>query len=372
MGNLSRAYLSVQGNGDLKKKTKFNIQLKVALKREKRSQVSRRKKLQKRRWQSGYIVSTKKVRITAPEVIGLVDSYHKSIVKFIRLLRRHSLKHRHKVWVNFTQTRLMESSGTLLLLAEIEQIQHIKGKLSIRGSLPNDKIAAQVFIKTGLSELLGIKHTMPIEHESVTYWKPFLSGDDTTATHVASQLTELNFKPILRNAMFRGISEATTNTCMHAYHDKTHRCDGFLYGQKKWWMFTGYDDKNLTLVVCDLGQGIPKTLKFREDYSAISKLLKKIVGDKDSKSIKAAMEIGKTSSGLAHRGKGMVQLKQAIDEMGAGTLSILSNRGRYIYTANGSENYKRDFKCSIMGTIISWSAPIDNLQQMMNNEQKHD
>jgi len=97
-----------------------------------------------------------------------------------------------------------------------------------------------------------------------------------------------------------------------------------------------------------------------------------LIGGRESKSIKAAMAVGKSSSRLSHRGKGMKQLKRAIDTMQAGGLNIYSNKGLYTYRSSGKESFSRDFKYSIMGTIVEWTAPLDKLQMMMSKEQYND
>lgn len=352
----------------------MNIKKKIALKKFKRKLRSKEKKLKKNRFISGYIshetLKPRAVRITAPESICLYKRTYLKVIKFIERLRFLTLHEKKTVVINFNKTNRMESSATLMLIAEIERIQELTNKGRIKGNLPKDKVASQVFCKTGLSELLNIKHTVEAEHETVTYWNKYLTGIDGTVIEAAQELERIKLKTKYRKAFFTGISEAITNITMHAYDKIDTRDDGYKFVEHKWWMFTGCDDKQMTLVICDIGKGIPVALRGREDFTILSKAMELLTGGKDSKAIKTAMEIGKTSSNLSHRGKGMAQLKQAIDVMNAGSLVINSNKGLYIYNADGDEKFSKDLKLSIKGTIVTWSAPLDRLQKMIRDEQE--
>jgi hypothetical protein len=98
--------------------------------------------------------------------------------------------------------------------------------------------------------------------------------------------------------------------------------------------------------------------------SALSNLFRKLGFDpfkvKDSTFIKAASYLTKTSTGETHRGKGLTDIKSVIDTIGAGVLSIFSNKGRYVY--KGSQGAVKeimyDYKHSVFGTIIEWTIPL--------------
>ena len=350
--------------------------IKIGLKRHKRRLRSKLKKRNKNRitsgWKNEKDSKRKTLPLKAPQSISIFKNDSKKFLRFLRDIRNATLKNRKRVNINFSETTFMGSSGTLLLIAEIERIQTLSKKNVIQGNLPKDSIAAQVFCKTGLSKLLGISDKVEAEHSSVTYWNNYLTGKDGTVVEAAKELKRINLKRKYRQAFFTGISEAITNISMHAYDDINVRDDGYGFIDNRWWMFTGFDDERVSLVICDIGKGIPVALKDRDDYSSLNKFIGGLTGVRESRSIKAAMEVGNSSSELSHRGKGMVQLKQAIDIMNAGSLYIHSNKGYYKYSADGQEEYTKDLKYSVMGTIVSWSAPLDKLQKMIENEQKND
>ncbi|MFH4324940.1 hypothetical protein WAJ71_20585, partial [Acinetobacter baumannii] len=85
---------------------------------------------------------------------------------------------------------------------------------------------------------------------------------------------------------------------------------------KKWWLFTKEVDGILTVCICDLGVGIPRSLKensphvnpgwFENMRNYVKELRKKY--NEDSALIKAAIEIGKTRTNLPNRGKGLSQI----------------------------------------------------------------
>ncbi|WP_019556514.1 hypothetical protein [Thiomicrorhabdus arctica] len=349
-------------------------------KRFKRKLLSKSKKLAKNRLNSGFLNkldNERIVQIISPQHISFERKAHNKTIAFFSKIKKLTVQKRKRIFISFKDVKYMESTATLMLIAEIERIQYLTNSSYIKGCLPTEDIPAQVFCKTGLSRLLGINTKVDINHKTVTYWNNYLTGTDATVINAAKELEKINLKPKYRSAFFNGISEAITNACMHAYKNtKTkkeipERADGYPFSDHKWWMFTGCNEERLTLVICDLGQGIPESLKNRNDFSFIKKVISKLDGGKESKVIKTSMEVGSSSSDLAHRGKGMAQLKEAIDIMQDGSLSILSNKGLYTYSASKKEKFSTDLKHSIMGTIISWSAPLDKLQKMIEDEQEN-
>ena len=110
----------------------------------------------------------------------------------------------------------------------------------------------------------------------------------------------------------------------------------------------------------DKGLDIPTTLPAHEFYEKIRMIFH---AWSDSNKIEAAMEIGRTSSGLEERGKGLQNLIEFAKAHSKGRLRVTSLKGTYeeSYEAqsDGISTRKcrlQDHKCSIGGTLIEWSV----------------
>ena len=99
------------------------------------------------------------------------------------------------------------------------------------------------------------------------------------------------------------------------------------------------------------------------------RLLKKLLSlfnhirGKDVRSILAAIEYGRSSTGEIQRGKGLRDAHRVIDDAGQGQLHIFSNRGMYYYARDpGKEpqTLTRRLAESIEGTIYYWQYPIQS------------
>ena len=99
--------------------------------------------------------------------------------------------------------------------------------------------------------------------------------------------------------------------------------------------------------------------------------------DKDSASIKAAIEIGNTRTNLSNRGKGLNQIINQISTFceHKASIAIFSNKGSYIINKGMIEDrpitnlvngFSIPFNKSIDGTVIVWQIPID--KQMSSPE----
>lgn len=313
-------------------------------------------------------------RLPGPTILTVSNQQRrKELLNWFKTLRAITLKKNQPVYIDFSNSRKPEAFGVILLLSEIDRIQNIKGKRFIKASKPNDNITNQVFHQVGLAKMLDLKQKPKITNEDVIYWN-YIHGTRVEADKAGKQIVQIAKTYGLDDEslenLYGGVTEAITNTIMHAYTDK--RGDGFPYGENKWWMFSGVKDGNLIVVVCDNGIGIPRSLK--DTHPGIYQKFKELfVSEKDHELIQLAMEIGKTKSKEAHRGLGMVELKRFIDTAGEGRLKIMSNKGGYAYWSDGEEKTEDgfNFNDSIMGTVVGWRVPVKRLPEMQNNKNEN-
>ena len=308
--------------------------------------------------------------LKAPEVFELIKSrHHKKLLEFIGKLRDKVLIQKKKVIIDFSSTKRMVVCGTLLFFSELHRIERELGSLNLVSCItPQDETASQVLKHLGILKMLNNNCSITPERSDVINWKT-ASGEITDATKVGQILEEQSKLPKEKSKkLYRGVSEAMTNVSQHAYLNL--RDDGAkIVGDKGWWMFCREEEDHISVAFCDLGVGIPitlpKTIEDNKEESLFKTILQTLFGsDKDKYSdgelIRAAIEIKRSRTQKRHRGKGLLDMIKAIDNTQGGRLTILSNKGCYLYNLDNtipSEDVK-NYKDSIFGTLIIWSLPI--------------
>jgi len=147
-----------------------------------------------------------------------------------------------------------------------------------------------------------------------------------------------------------------TNAKQHAYKPPTDGAED----APRWWMFSQLKDGLLSVSFCDLGMGFRNSLMSSEHWAkklvlgAVARLGK---GGTDGHFIRVAFELGKSRTKAPHRGKGLEELKTAIESVG-GRLRILSHKGNYFYSASDGKEEAYDFEDSVPGTVISWTVDV--------------
>lgn len=281
--------------------------------------------------------------------------------------------------LNFLNTRKTYADGTLYLLAELETLTLINPDITFKIEPSQEKIVNQVLEQTGILSLLKLKINFDDDEfdESVKYWN-YTSGHNSEIDSADSMLDD--FDKILSEDtsknVFTSLTEALTNCHHHAYQDKRYATE--TKKVKKWWLFSQELDGILTVCVCDLGIGIPRSLTrntpdVQKDWFTQLKdfmNLNKEKYDRDSAAIKAAIEIGNTRTNLPNRGKGLNQIINKVNTIcdHKASIGIYSNKGSYIINRGMVTDLPRTdiidgiaipYTESIEGTIIVWQIPLD-------------
>ena len=304
--------------------------------------------------------------IVAPEYFRLSDN--KSRVRLVRFISniRVALREGHNVFIDFERTNLMVADGTLLFFAELANLDaQYKNNRIVRCNYPKNQLVEQVLQHIGVLSMLGQRSRKFVDHETVKHWC-IASGSDVDG----SKLEELSTKykgtftaRLSKGSLYNGLIEAMTNSCQHAYPDKR---------STNWWVFSEEYNSNLTIVFCDIGIGIPASIRepSRQDQNIVLKLLQAVVGEKtDGELIRVAFEIGKSKTKEPNRGKGLQEVKAVLEDKGQGKLLVQSGTGFYSYEPKKSILASTgSFAQKIPGTLISWSMPIGKEE---DNEQSH-
>jgi hypothetical protein len=207
--------------------------------------------------------------------------------------------------------------------------------------------------------------------ESVKCWA-YTSGSNSEVTSETKDIVKdlgqlFTDSTQYTRGWFKVITEAMTNSHHHAYLEPRFEDLPTDISLKKWWLFGKEVDGVLTVCICDLGVGIPRSLKentknvnpgwFDVLKNYVQELRKKY--NEDSALIKAAIEIGKTRTNLPNRGKGLSQIIHELKKLPNAnvSVSILSNNGGFMSKSlKFTDSILIPFNDSIHGTIITWKV----------------
>lgn len=332
-------------------------------------------------------VSTKhsgNFRIVAPARIDLYNAQWAE--KTLQLLEEieslaHSRSERFfKITICFRNTSIITAAAALLLLARVETLLSANRYLKIGVVIPpkhkatnkpktiggpSENTVDSVLNRIGFYEAIGIGKRRLREAPNVRCWE-VMRGTDVVSQDAGALLKAIQTSVGCKmNKLFRPLIEAMANAVEHAYDI---RCFNGRLPNSRWWMFASFEGAQLTVLICDLGAGIPNTLKITQGQDWLN-MIKSRLGisfSHDCEYIKAAMEVKKSRTELSYRGKGGCDLRSAVNEFSQSHLLLISNRGYYRYkrcptarNPNAQSEQIYDVIRSIGGTLVEWTVRLD-------------
>jgi len=269
------------------------------------------------------------------------------------------------VRLDFRKTGMVFSDGTLLFFSELSRLREMYPNAVFLCTPSKSDRVNQVLQHLGIFGLLSYKSSVIPKRADVVTWRT-VSSKDFDPNVIGELIDKYASLVGSRGAhMFRSASEAMGNAVRHAYLEP--RNDGLPEpAEKKWWMFVREDEDEMSVAICDLGIGIPRSLPLKHPREFIQLALATVSvalkmpthrGKVDAHMIHAAMEINRTRTNVAGRGKGLTDLRRIVDEVKGGRLILISNRGRLVYS-NGVYS-KHGYERSIKGTLVLWTIPLN-------------
>lgn len=303
-------------------------------------------------------------KIILPKTLSLATSADRNLlVDRLASLRSYVLADNiSSVTIDFSQVEKLHPCGTILLVAEIERLlEDARYGVKLKATYPEFEVVEQLFQYIRILEKLGCPPRMEIiDNQDVVVWL-YESGVEGNLDAIVNNLPALltsGSNMELRMAVNSGMAEAVANSSEHAYIFE--RPDGLnVVSPTKWWLFARKEGDDISLVICDLGVGIPGSLPrtWTEDVEAFAKTM---IGKKreDHQLIKFAMKLGRSRTNLTHRGQGLKDILKVVKTQKVGRLGIFSNCG--VYNFDGPTGYT--FGCSeptsILGTVVQWRVPV--------------
>ncbi len=311
-------------------------------------------------------------RLIAPRVFGLHDPQKREdLLRFIHKLQEASQSYQ-RIQLDFSATELMVSDGALYFLANLDSLLISNPSLHISLKYPENIIVEQVLQQIGIIGSIKARKRLvggDSFESNVKYWR-YATCNRVDASQAQSIFDAMDglISGALSKKVFAGVTEAMTNCTQHAYED-----DSREEKLQKWWMFSQEKDGKLSVLICDLGIGIPASLYKANDKVDIgwsNRLISFLEGrDDDGYKIKAAIKIGKSRTKLKNRGKGLNQMVYELDQYSEdqACIKIYSSKGIYqnrYYNKNKiliDKETVSSYKDGIEGTLVCWSLPLNEL-----------
>jgi len=155
--------------------------------------------------------------------------------------------------------------------------------------------------------------------------------------------------------------EAVLNSVEHAYKEN----NSLSKYQHRWWITGALDfsKRLLKFVVFDRGKTIPVTLNTWDRYPAVQRVFRFLGQEapdpkdssRDGTAIAAAMAVGKTSTKLPNRGKGLAQIESVTQFCQESKIRIYSRCGSYEKTTRRKATHVNR-NTAIGGTLTVWDV----------------
>lgn len=303
-----------------------------------------------------------KLVIHLPNRLDFEDNYEQT-ASHLQLLRKAVRDARPVRRLEFDDLEFISPSAALVLASEVDRWnQKVRGRLKANVDTWKTDIK-RLLRQMGYFDLLNIEEPdEPLPSGKMTFLR-FIKGEVTDlesaqlAKKLRVEIENVFGLEIQKQFLFEGLSEAITNVGQHAYQQTN------FFTVQQWWVSASFDSENRILCVTfyDQGVGIPITLPKSKFFEHVRDVFS---GWTDSRKIKAAMEIGRTSTGRTERGKGLQNFIEFAKSHREGQLSIYSLRGRYrenFYLDSSADRVPselRDYQNSIGGTLIEWSVKL--------------
>lgn len=219
------------------------------------------------------------------------------------------------------------------------------------------------FTESGLFELLNIRPETVSSKASTSPSTRMLryrrgSGPDgRQADELRAELEHLcgeRFGP--RIEVNNALCEAMTNAHHHAYPE------GRVWWPAKppgdWWATCAWkpESKTMHMILYDQGVGIPATLPRSSHWAAAIPILDRLDPERsDAGLIEAGLELRRTSTNIAGRGRGLFEMAEWIDTTQSGFLRIWSGKGCVTYRP-GRKVQRLNLPVPFLGTLVEWEV----------------
>ncbi|MCQ0971540.1 hypothetical protein MLD63_14030 [Paracoccus sp. TK19116] len=326
-----------------------------------------------------------------PSSLDFEDNYHSTLSYLESLRKNFAVRKNSKMgWVfreswpggglyirdytDYSKIEGISTSAALVLTAEYDRARELINSTPPAIDLHkwNKRVFTALF-ELGFFELLGLSEDVGIKYSTSGDLRTMriVSGSSTEELAQASnQIMELS-KFIYGEVGLpsKYLKEVTTAIC-----EGLSNVTGWAYPSNyrfkylpvgRWWVTASAHrvNRTLTIALYDQGASIPVTFAAKPTKSLPVRLLSFLQNAlnsteaeeyaNDAAYIEGALRFGASSTGLDNRGQGLPQMRELIDFVGGGSISVLSRAGRCSYEHGGGV-VRESCGTSVGGTLVEW------------------
>jgi len=292
------------------------------------------------------------------------EGNYNEMLKVILSLRGISQTRRKvRYYLEFERLAAISPGALLALAAEIDCLFKFR-----KNSTPADtdrwnKRITALFNDFGIFELLNVNPVVKYTFGETLKASKFIRGttqDGSAALQLIKNIVKISKeKPSEGERLYEGLGEALANALDHGHPNSYISYPATLV--RAWWAGAIYDESNKTtyFMVYDRGIGLPASIP--EKHQAwFSKVYERIKGTEteDAELIWAAIKSPRSNTQLTHRGEGLKQMAEVVDNHPGSQLQILSGRGSVTYSGKGKRNLN-SLPVEFPGTLVEWRISHD-------------
>ncbi|KRS11031.1 hypothetical protein XM53_18300 [Roseovarius atlanticus] len=281
---------------------------------------------------------------------------------------------RTQTYFDFSVIENLSPAVALVMTAEYHRAAEIIG--SAPPAIELDKWSDAAFLplfRLGFFEAIGQLEESEldlVDSDDVFYLRALSGKSGTDLERISKALLELiasldgsRLSRDTRMALNSALGEAMVNVSKWAYPSDYEYAFPNL---GKFWVTASVDGRNnlLTVSIYDQGISIPVSYPRQPLKEKAWEYLKSLLSSEgefkfqdDSAYIDCAMRFGNSHSDLEYRGQGLPQMKELIDTVENGCLTICSRGGLWQYE-HGRSTVRKSFPNSIGGTLIEWKLKL--------------
>lgn len=286
------------------------------------------------------------------------DNYAEMLKVILALRKIPRTRRKLRYYLEFEKLTTISPGALLALAAEIDCLFSVTTKATPADTDRWDERVTALFNDFGIFELLNVNPVVNYTFGETLKASKFIRGttqDGGAALQLIENIVKIsNEKPSEGERLYEGLGEALANALDHGHPNSYISYPANLI--RAWWAGAIYDESTKTtyFMVYDRGIGLPASIpeKHQAWFSTIYDTIKGTKTE-DAELIWAAIKSPRSGTQLKHRGEGLKQMAEVVDNHPGSQLQILSGKGSVTYSGKGKRNLNA-LPVEFPGTLVEW------------------